>query len=94
MLRRLGTKRFLQIGCAVLFAVLSIGIQFFHTENSSAGQVGCPACHFLASSHSVGPAVVFLLFLLISLGIVRVELATRPSSAEIRLSLTRSPPSA
>jgi len=87
-------RRHVQIGCLLAFAALSIGINFFHTENSAAGQASCPACHFLVFSQSVGPVLSFILPLLIVLGAVFVETAVRIHETGIRILLSRSPPSA
>ncbi|MBN1938461.1 MAG: hypothetical protein JW843_02675 [Candidatus Aminicenantes bacterium] len=84
----------LQVGCLVVFAVLSLGINFLHTENSAAGQANCPACHFQAFSLSVGPALVFSLPLLIVLGAVVFEASLRLDESDIGLYFSRSPPTA
>jgi hypothetical protein len=90
----LHSRRYLQLGCLVLFAVLSVGINFFHTENTPADQANCPACHFLAFSQSVGPVLSFVLPLLIILGTVCIEILVRFHPAGTWLFLSRSPPSA
>lgn len=94
MTRALRLRRFLQIGFLAVFAVLSVGIGFFHTENNEAGQATCPACHFLAFSQAVGPVLSFVLPLLIVLGAVRFDAIGRVLSNGRRLFLNRSPPTA
>jgi len=81
-----------QIGCLLVFAVLLLGINFFHTEKSAAGEAKCPACHFLLFSLSVGPALFFVLPLLVFLGAVFVEAKVRFHETDVRLFFSRSPP--
>jgi len=85
-------QRPLQIGCLLLFAVLSLSINFLHSETSAASQANCPACHFLASNLSVGPALFFVLPLLIALGAVCVDPPCRFCETGVCLFLSRSPP--
>jgi len=85
-------RRSVQILCLLVFAALALSINFFHTENSAAGQANCPACHFLAFSQSVGPAFLFVLPLLVVLGAVCVEASVRFAEVDIRLFFSRSPP--
>ena len=87
-------RRPVRIGCLLVFAVLSMGINFLHTEKSAAGQANCPACHFLAYSLSAGPALVFVLPLLIVLGAVFVNAPVRSDKIDVRLFFSRSPPAA
>jgi hypothetical protein len=44
-------------GVLLLFLCVLLTINFFHTENKLHSVESCPACHFLQSSLSVGPAV-------------------------------------
>ncbi len=84
----------LRIAVLLAFAGVTLGINCFHTETVVGGRNDCPACHFLTSSLSTNPGVVFVLPALICQGILApVEL---PRSDEvIVLSLcSRSPPQA
>lgn len=85
-------QRPLQVGCLLLFAVLSLSINFLHSETSAASQVNCPACHFLASNVAVGPALLFVLPLLIVLGAVWADPLGRFYETGVCLFLSRSPP--
>lgn len=42
------------------FAGITLGINFFHTETGIFGGKDCPACHFLTSSLSTSPGVLFI----------------------------------
>jgi len=86
-------QRSLRIGVLLAFTILSLGVHFFHTEKGIYEPAGCPACHFLVFSQSVGPVLVFLLPLLVLLGAVCLEKSIRLNQTGIRLYLSRSPPS-
>ncbi len=85
-------QRPLRLGCLLLFAVLLLSINFLHSETSAASQANCPACHFLASNVSAGPALFFVLPLLIVLGAVCADPLCRFYEIGICLFLSRSPP--
>jgi len=88
------TRTVLRIVALLAFAGVTLGINFFHTETKIAGTESCPACHFLTSSLSTSPGIVFVVPALLCQGILApVEL---PRSDEvIILSLcSRSPPQA
>jgi hypothetical protein len=87
-------QRSLRIGVLLAFAFLSIGIHFFHTEKGIHEPAGCPACHFIVFSQSIGPVLAFVLPLLLLLGAVCLEISIRLNQAGIRLYLSRSPPAA
>ena len=50
----------LRIAVLLIFAAIALGINFLHTETGPGGCDDCPACHFLNSSLSAGPGVVFI----------------------------------
>lgn len=76
----------------LLFAAVSLSINFLHTETGPVGRPDCPACHFLTSSLSTSPGVVFHLPALLCQGTLA---AAEPYvSAEVFISrlCSRSPP--
>lgn len=85
-------RRLLVLGFAVGFGLLSASIEFFHTDGSLTDRKSCPACHFLASSLSAGPAMVVVLPPLACLGEACVIDPLRFRAAETRDFLSRSPP--
>lgn len=87
-------RRLFLIGFIPTFAVLSMAIGFFHTEGSFADQTSCPACHFLASSLSVSPSLLVIVPSLICLGAASAAEPLRLCAADLRDSLSRSPPAA
>ena len=50
----------LRIAVLLVFVAITLGINFAHTEKTVGGGKDCPACHFLTSSLSTSPGVVFL----------------------------------
>ncbi|OGD15669.1 MAG: hypothetical protein A2V76_09385 [Candidatus Aminicenantes bacterium RBG_16_63_14] len=84
----------LRIVFLLAFAGLTLGINFFHTETSVVGRNDCPACHFLTSSLSTGPGVVFIVPALLCRETL-APVAPLRSNEVIVLSLcSRSPPQA
>jgi len=56
----LRTRTVLRIVALLAFAGVTLGINFFHTETGIFGRNDCPACHFLTSSLSTSPGIVFV----------------------------------
>jgi len=84
----------LRIVFLLAFAGVTLGINFFHTETGIAGRNDCPACHFLTSSLSTNPGVVFVVPALLNQGTV-VPVEPLRANEVIVLSLcSRSPPQA
>jgi lipopolysaccharide export LptBFGC system permease protein LptF len=87
-------KKPLQVAFLAVFIILTAGIHFLHTESTAAGQANCPACHFQALGLSLGPALVFVLPLLVVLGAIVVEAKVRLDETDVGLFFARSPPAA
>lgn len=84
----------LTLAVAFLFGVLTLGIEFLHTEDSIGGQRECPACQFQHSSLSVSPGALVSLPPLVSRDIfLPVEI---PAAGETVVSSrsSRAPPQA
>jgi hypothetical protein len=89
-LTRLGFR----IAVLLVFAAVTLGINFLHTECGPRGRSDCPACHFLTSSLSTSPGVVFLPPGLLFLGtLASVEFPISPDVVVLSR-CSRSPPSA
>lgn len=82
------------LGVILAFAGLSLFINFFHTDTGHPGGSPCPACHFLNSSLTEGPALFFYSPHIVFVGFPEtVEIVwTRDPFPALRLS--RSPPPA
>jgi hypothetical protein len=88
------TRPGLRIAVLLLFAAVSLTINFLHTESGPRGRGDCPACHFLTSSLSTNPVVVFLVPDLVCRGtLVPVE-SPALNEAVVLSRSSRSPPSA
>ena len=84
----------LRIGALLAFAGVTLGINFFHTETEIGGRNECPACHFLTSSLSTSPGIVFIVPALLCQGIfARVE-PLRTDEVIVLSLCSRSPPQA
>lgn len=74
------------------FVTITLGINFLHTETGPRGSSDCPACHFLTSSLSTSPSIVFVVPALLCQGtLVRVE-PLRSSEIVVLSLCSRSPP--
>ena len=83
-----------RIAVLLLFAAVSLTINLLHTETAPGGRADCPACHFVTSSLSTNPGVVFLVPALVCQGtLVPVE-PLRLSEVVVLSLSSRSPPSA
>jgi hypothetical protein len=84
----------LRIAVLLAFAVVTLGINFAHTEKTVAGGKDCPACHFLNSSLSTSPGVVFLVPALLCQGTLPAVEPCRASEVVVLSRSSRSPPQA
>ncbi len=84
----------LRIVALLVFAAVCLGINFLHTETGPAGRGDCPACHFLTSSLTTSPGLVFVVPALLLLEALAP--AEPPSSPDVFVPslCSRSPPSA
>jgi len=84
----------LRIAVLIVFAAVALGINFFHTETGPGGGNDCPACHFLSSSSSAGPGVVFVVPALLCQGILTLVEPCRSNEVFVLSLNSRSPPQA
>jgi hypothetical protein len=81
-----------RIAVVLVFAVITLGINFFHNECGPRGRSDCPACHFLTSSLSTSPGVVIVLPVLLFQGtLASVEVPITPD-VFVLSRCSRSPP--
>lgn len=78
----------------LLFGAVTLGIGFFHTEDSVAGQRDCPACQFRNSSLSASPTALISLPPLICRGAVPPAEPLRAGETVVLARLSRAPPQA
>ena len=76
------------------FAGITLGINFFHTETGIIGRTDCPACHFLTSSLSTSPGVVFVVPALLCHGTLAPVEPLRSNDVVVLFLCLRSPPQA
>lgn len=76
----------------LLYGAVTLGIGFFHTEDSFAGQRDCPACQFQNSSLSMSPAALIILPPLVCSGIVPSIEPLRAGEAVVLSRSSRAPP--
>ncbi len=88
------TRTVLRIMALLAFASVTLGINFFHTETDIGGRNECPACHFLTSSISTSPGIVFVLPSLICQGIFASVEPLRTNEVFVISLCSRSPPQA
>jgi len=84
----------LRIAILVLFVAITLGINFAHTEKCVGGGKDCPACHFLTSSLSAGPGVVFLVPALLCQGMLPAAEPCRAIEVILLSATSRAPPQA
>jgi hypothetical protein len=80
-------RRGLPVVVALVFALVTLGIGFFHTEDSVSGQRDCPACQFQSSSLSTSPTALVSLPPLVCRGLI---VPVEPLQAGETLTLSRS----
>ena len=83
-----------RIAVLVAFAAVTLGINFAHTEKTVGGGKDCPACHFLTSSLSTSPGIVFLVPALLCQGTLPAVEPCRASETVVLSRSSRSPPRA
>jgi hypothetical protein len=76
------------------FAGVTLGINFFHTETGIFGRNDCPACHFLTSSLSISPGIVFVVPALLCQGTLASVEPLRTNEVVVFPLCSRSPPQA
>jgi len=84
----------LRIAVLLVFAAVALGINFLHTETGPGGRNDCPACHFLSSSSSAGPGVVFIVPTLLCQGTFTPVEPVSSSEVVVLFLSSRSPPPA
>lgn len=84
----------LRIALLLAFAGVTLGINFFHTETGIGGRNDCPACHFLTSSLSTSPGIVFVVPALLCQGIFAPVEPLRTDEVIVLSLCSRSPPQA
>lgn len=84
----------LQIVALLAFAGVTLGINFFHTETGIFGRTECPACHFVTSSLSISPGVVFVVPSLLCRGVLTPVELLRLNEFIVLSLCSRSPPQA
>lgn len=84
----------LRIVILLAFAGVILGINFFHTETGPGGRDDCPACHFLISSLSTSPGVVFVVPALLCTGALAPVEPIRSNEIFVLSLSSRSPPTA
>lgn len=82
----------LRIFILLVFALVSAGIGFFHTESGPAGRSDCPACQFLTSSISTAPGLALVMPALSFQGQLVLPEPLRPGECPASLLAPRSPP--
>lgn len=85
-------RRRLPILVALVFVAVTLGIEFFHTEDSVAGQRDCPACQFHHSSLSVSPVALISLPPLVCRGVVPPAEPLQAGEAFVLSKPSRAPP--
>lgn len=88
------TRAGLRIVVLLAFAGVTLGINFFHTETCIVSRNDCPACHFLTSSLSTSPGIVFVVPALICRGTLASVEPLRSNEFVVRSLCSRSPPQA
>jgi len=83
-----------RIAALLVFAVVSLGVNFLHTETGPVGRGDCPACQFLTSSLSTNPGVVFVVPALLWQGTLVPAEPLRSPEVVVQFLCSRSPPSA
>jgi hypothetical protein len=76
------------------FAAVTLGINFFHMETRIAARNDCPACHFLTSSLSISPGVLFVVPALLCQGILASVEPLLMDEVVVLSLCSRSPPQA
>jgi hypothetical protein len=84
----------LRIIVLLAFAGITLGINFFHTETGIIGRTDCPACHFVTSSLSTSPVVVFVVPALVCQGALAPVEPMRSDEFIVLSLCSRSPPQA
>jgi hypothetical protein len=90
----LRARTVLRIVFLLAFAGVTLFINFFHTEKGIVGRDDCPACHFLTSSLSTSPGIVFVVPALICQGTLAPVEPLRPNEFIVLSLCSRSPPQA
>ena len=85
-------RRCLPVLAALVFVAVTLGIEFFHTEDSVAGQRECPACQFHHSSLSVSPVTLISLPPLVCHGVVPPAEPLEAGEAFVLSRPSRAPP--
>ncbi len=91
---RTRTRTGLRILFLLAFSIITLGINFLHTESGPRGRGDCPACHFLTSSLSTNPAVIFLVPDLVCRGTLAPVESPAQHEAVVLSRSSRAPPSA
>ena len=76
----------------LVFAGVTLGINFAHTETGPVGRDDCPACHFLSSAQSANPAVAFLVPALLCQGSAITIESSLTYEADVLSVSSRAPP--
>lgn len=80
--------------CLLIFLVLTLSINFLHTETKAQGQNDCPACHFQNSTLTTAQVSVISLPQLRLLEILRLFESLAYEDIHLITPSSRSPPSA
>jgi hypothetical protein len=81
-----------QILFLLAFAGITLGVNFLHTETGIICRNECPACHFLTSSLSTSPSLVFVVPALLCQGTLTSVEPVRLNEVIVRSLCSRSPP--
>lgn len=84
----------LPIAVLLVFAAVTLGINFLHAETGPGGRDDCPACHFLSSSLSTNPGPAFDLPALLFQETLAPAEPVRSPEVVVLSRCSRAPPSA
>ena len=82
----------LPIAVLLVFAAITVGINFLHTETGPGGRDDCPACQFLNSSLSTSPGIAIVLPALLVQGTLAAVEPLRSPEVVVPSLCSRSPP--
>jgi hypothetical protein len=82
----------LQIAFLVVFFVVTLLINFFHTEKTVFHKDNCPACNFLNSTYATGQISFFQIPELFFIDIIKISLSFHLKETFLVFSCVRSPP--
>lgn len=84
----------LPIAVLLVFAAVTLGVNFLHTETGPGGRDDCPACQFLTSSLSTSPGIAIVLPALLVQGTLAATEPLRSPEVVVLSRCSRAPPPA